>query len=151
MDTSLVRSRFETAVAEHAPGFERFFLARFFDLRISYGDETCRVEIPVADYMANPQGSLHGGVISLAMDVSMGHLCNRFLSVAVTLEMKTQYLRAVTGPCWCEGRFLKKGRQVVYLESRLYDESERLCAVATSTWRRVADASSTDPSLPDTA
>lgn len=139
MDAALARERFERAVADHAPEFERFFLARFFDLRITYGDDTCRVDIPVADYMDNPQGSLHGGVIALAMDVSMGHLCNRFLSVAVTLEMKTQYLRAVRGPCWCEATFLKKGRQVVHLESRLHDGSDRLCAVATSTWSRLPD------------
>lgn len=134
MDERTARQRFETALEEQAPEFGRFFLARFFGLRISYEDETCRVEVPVADYMFNPQGSLHGGVIAFAMDVSMGHLCKHALSVAVTLEMKTQFLRPVTGPCWCEARFLKKGRRVAYLESRLFGEQDKLSAVASSTW-----------------
>jgi uncharacterized protein (TIGR00369 family) len=137
VDEIIAKNRFATALAEQAPEFGRFFLARFFDLRVSYGDETCRVELPVADYMFNPQGSLHGGVIAFAMDISMGHLCHQFLSSAVTLEMKTQYLRPVTGDCWCEGRFIKKGREVVFLESRLFDEKDRLAAIATSTWRRL--------------
>jgi hypothetical protein len=60
--------------------------------------------------MHNPQGSLHGGVIAIALDVSMGHLLHRFLRTGVTLEMKTQYLRPVRGPCWCQARFTKAGR-----------------------------------------
>jgi uncharacterized protein (TIGR00369 family) len=54
-----------------------FFLARFLGLEISYGDEVCVVEIEVRDFMFNPQGSLHGGVIAFALDVAMGHLIKR--------------------------------------------------------------------------
>lgn len=114
--------------------FEKFFLARFFDLTVSYGDETCRVDLPVSDYLFNPQGSLHGGVMSFALDVSMGHLCNRFLSAGVTLEMKTQFMRPITGDCRCEASFLKKGRRVAFIESRLLDAQDTVAAVASSTW-----------------
>lgn len=144
MNEQIARERFATALAEHEPEFERFFLARFFGLRITYGDDVCRIDLPAADYMSNPQGSLHGGVIAFALDVSMGHLCHHVLSTAVTLEMKTQYLRPVNGPCWCEARFLKKGRRIVYLESRMFDEQERLVAVATSTWSRIAPEGRTE-------
>ncbi len=134
MDEALARERFEHALEHQRPVFGEFFLARVLGLQVSYGDQTCRVDLPTAAYMYNPQGSLHGGVIAIAMDVSMGHLNHRFLRTGVTLEMKTQYLRPVTGPCWCEARFTKTGRRVVFSESKLYDDRDRLCAVATATW-----------------
>ena len=136
MDATVARERFETAVREHEPAFEKFFLARFFGLDISYDEaaEACTVRLPYDATMKNPQGSLHGGVIATAMDISMGHLCHRFLRTGVTLEMKTQFLRPVTGPSRCEGRFLKKGRRIVFTESTLYDGDDRACAVATATW-----------------
>jgi uncharacterized protein (TIGR00369 family) len=134
VDEALTKERFEHALEHHRPVFGEFFLARFLGLQVSYGDQTCRVDLPTAEYMYNPQGSLHGGVIAIAMDVSMGHLNHRFLRTGVTLEMKTQFLRPVTGPCWCEARFTKTGRRVVFSESKLYDDRDRLCAVATATW-----------------
>lgn len=134
MDEALARDRFEHALEHHRPEFGAFFLARFLGLRVSYGDRTCRVDLPTGDYLHNPQGSLHGGVIAIAMDVSMGHLNHRFLRTGVTLEMKTQYLRPVTGRCWREARFLKTGRRIVFSESKLYDADDRLCAVANATW-----------------
>jgi uncharacterized protein (TIGR00369 family) len=134
VDDAEARRRFEQALREQRPEFGQFFLARFFDVAVSYGDETCRVDLPVSDYLFNPQGSLHGGVIAFALDVSMGHLCNRFLTTGVTLEMKTQFLRPVTGNCRCEASFLRKGRRVAFVESRLIDDNERVAAVATSTW-----------------
>jgi len=134
MDEALTRERFEHALEHHRPVFGEFFLARFLGLEVTYGDQTCRVDVPAGDYLYNPQGSLHGGVIAIAMDVSMGHLNHRFLRTGVTLEMKTQFLRPVTGPCWCEARFTKTGRRVVFSESKLYDDRDRLCAVATATW-----------------
>ncbi len=138
MDKHIARKRFEQALKDHEPQFEKFFLSRFFDLSISYGDETCVVEADVEDYMFNPQGSLHGGVIAFMMDVSMGHLCQKFLGTCVTLEMKTQFLKGVKeGTVKCEARFLKKGKTLVYVESRLFDDAGRLAAVSTATWYRL--------------
>lgn len=134
MEETAARNRFEQALREARPRFEEFFLARFFDVSVSYGDETCRVELPVSDYLFNPQGSLHGGVIGFALDVSMGHLCKKFLATGITLEMKTQYLRPVLSDCYCEAAFLKKGRRLAFVESRLMNEKDELAAVATSTW-----------------
>lgn len=136
MDEAIARERFETALREQEPAFERFFLARLFGIEVDYDDEreTCTVRMPYDDYMSNPQGSLHGGVIATALDISMGHLCHRFLRTGVTLEMKTQFLRPVLRPSRCEARFTKKGRRIVFTESTLRDEDDRACAHATATW-----------------
>ena len=36
---------------------------------------------------------MHGGIVTTAMDISMGHLCHRFLSTAVTIEMQMRFFR----------------------------------------------------------
>lgn len=137
MDDNAARSAFDNALQTQRPEFGHFFLAKFFGLQISYGEDVCVVEIDVSDFMFNPQGSLHGGVIAFALDVSMGHLIKHaFGRPGVTLEMKTQYLRpAVSGRVRCEGRFLKKGRSLVFMESRMTNGDGKLAAVATATWQ----------------
>ena len=141
MDEDTAREAFEEAMRTHRPDFGTFFLAKLFGLNISYTDETCVVEVPVRDFMFNPQGSLHGGVIAFALDVSMGHLIKRTMGrPGITLEMKTQYLRpALSGIVRCEGRFLRRGRSINYLESRMTDQDGKLLAMATSTWQLLAE------------
>jgi acyl-CoA thioesterase len=158
VDAKAVRSRVEEALATSEPVFGRFFLARLLDLTITYDDETqstC-VELPFADFLRNPQGSLHGGVIATTMDISMGHLLNRYLSAGVTIEMQMRFFRPVHGPSRCEGRLLRPGKRICHLESRLYDDQDRLAAYATSSWHRLDSASATrtppsmrDPDTPD--
>jgi acyl-coenzyme A thioesterase PaaI-like protein len=41
----------------------------------------------------------------------------------------------VSGRVRCEGRFLRRGRTINYLESRMTHEGGKLLAVATSTWQ----------------
>lgn len=139
VDPELVRSRVEEALATSRPVFNEFFLARLLDLTIAYDDEReeTRVELPFADFLRNPQGSLHGGVIATAMDISMGHLLNRYLSAGVTIDMQMRFFRPVHGPSYCQGRLLRAGRRIVHLESRLHDEHGRFAAYATSTFQRL--------------
>jgi uncharacterized protein (TIGR00369 family) len=134
-------TRAATAAAESRPGFGTFFLARFLDLDISYDDDarTCTVALPYAAHLCNPQGSIHGGVIATAMDVSMGHLCHRFLSTAVTIEMNLRFFRPLTGPGRCTAALLNAGRRLVHLESRLTDDEGRPVAFAAGSWHRLDD------------
>ncbi len=142
MDEPTIRDRLEQGLQETEPDFGAFFLLRFFGFEVSYGDDTCTVRIPTSSYMYNPQGSLHGGVIAMAADISMGHLCKHALSTCVTLDMDLKFIRPVTGPARCEARFLKKGRAVVNLESRVYrEDDDKLAAVVTATWIRLPDES----------
>jgi acyl-CoA thioesterase len=91
------------------------------------------------DFMLSPQNALHGGVIALVMDVSMGHLLARSPAVGVTLELKTQFLRSVKGePAKVIGSIVKSGRRIQFLEARLNDSSNKLAPVSTSTWKTVA-------------
>lgn len=136
MDRDAATRAFERAVASDMRVFGDFFLSRFLGFDIRYEDDACIVRFPVEAHLYNPQGTLHGGIIALAMDVSVGHLIRHATGQAgITLEMKTQFLRALTGgTARAEGRFLRRGRSVCFMESRLADEAGALCAVMSSTW-----------------
>lgn len=136
MDHDAARAAFDSALATHSPGFGTFFLARLLNLDITYGEDTCTVKMPIQDFMYNPQGSLHGGIIATVMDISMGHLLTQAVGTGMTLEMRTQFLRpARTGTIRAEAKFLKKGRSINFLESRLFDAEGKEMAAASSTWQ----------------
>ncbi len=93
--------------------------------------------LPYAAHLCNPQGSVHGGMVTTALDISMGHLCHRFLSTAVTIEMQMRFFRPLTGIGTCIGRLVRAGRRIVHLESRMTDEDGRLAAMGTGSWHRL--------------
>jgi len=139
IDAELVVERARAAAADPAQEFGSFFFSRFLDLDISYDDEaqTCTVVLPYAAHLCNPQGSVHGGIVTSALDISMGHLCHRFLSTAVTIEMQMRFFRPLTGTGTCVGRLVRAGRRIVTLESRMTDDAGRLTAMGTGTWHRL--------------
>jgi uncharacterized protein (TIGR00369 family) len=136
MDELTARAAFDRAINTYKQEFGEFFLARFCGLQIDYDQSSCIIEFSVEEYMFNPQGSLHGGIIALVLDVSMGHLLRHHAGPGVTLEMTTKYLKAVRGGrLHAKGEFLKRGKQICFLRSELYDSDQQLIAFATSTWK----------------
>ena len=136
MDEHAVRAAFDEALTTHRPAFEQFFLARLLGLRFAYPEGRCTVDFDVRDFMFNPQGTLHGGVIATVMDIAMGHLLRHVDGPGATLEMKTQYVKAARhGRLRCTGEFTHRGRGVSFLRSTLVDEGGDLIALATATWK----------------
>lgn len=134
--------RAQEASGSDVQQFGDFFLSRFLGLEISYddGEQTCRVVLPYARHLCNPQGSVHGGIITTALDISMGHLSHRYLATAVTIEMQMRFFRPLTGDGTCTGRILKAGRKIVHLESRMTDPEGRLVAHGVGSWHRLDSA-----------
>ncbi|WP_146588643.1 PaaI family thioesterase [Puniceibacterium confluentis] len=144
LDEDAARAHFETALAGHAQAFETFFFARFLGLSFEYlppeapdaEKDSCRLTFEVTDLLRNPQGSLHGGAMASAMDISMGHLVNKVAGPGATIEMKVQFMRPVlSGTVTCEGRFTKRGRSLSFMESHLYGPDGKLAAQCTATWK----------------
>ena len=139
MDEAAAREAFERAIATQEPEFGRFFLARFYGCEFEYTDDECRITFDIRDFMHNPRGGLHGGVIAFVMDISMGHLLRHRSGPGATLELKVQYLKAPsTGRMTCVARFLRHGRGVSFLRSEITDEDGDLVAFATSTWKSLS-------------
>ncbi|TCT03708.1 PaaI family thioesterase [Paralcaligenes ureilyticus] len=136
IDPVAVRAACENALETWRPAMGEFFLARFLGLALRYDDQHCTIDFDVADFMLNPKGTLHGGIIALTLDTSMGHLLSHLYGTASTLEMKVQYLRAVApGPAKVVASVLKKGHSVCFLQADFYDSSGEMAAFATSTWK----------------
>ena len=115
--------------------FGSFYLSRFLGFKTSYEDNLCIVTFEAKSPMFNPQGTLHGGVIATALDVSMGHLLHHQMGAGATLEMNVKYLLPINGgQVRCEGSFIKKGKTIIFLQSHLYREDQRLAAYASATW-----------------
>jgi uncharacterized protein (TIGR00369 family) len=132
----------EVAVGDGRHEFGSFFLSRFFGMTVSYEGDACVVSFEVKPFMYNPQGSLHGGVLATALDISMGHLLQRHFAAGATLEMKVQYFaRVQSGVVTCRAGFLKKGRKIFFLQSLAQDGAGETVAHATSTWRQLGTRS----------
>lgn len=136
VDTARAIAVFEEAIAEHSQEFGKFFLARLYGFEITYPDEACEVTFDVADFMFNPQGTLHGGVLATALDISMGHLLNRRVGPGTTLEFKVQFLASVrSGRVRCRGSVLRLGRSLAFLTSEARNDVGQTVAFATATWK----------------
>jgi uncharacterized protein (TIGR00369 family) len=115
--------------------FGSFYLSRFLGFKVSYKDDTCLVNFKAKSPMFNPQGTLHGGIIATAMDVSMGHLLHHTTGAGATLEMNVKYLLPIKNEnVLCKGSFLKQGKTIGFLQSHLYREDGKLAAYASATW-----------------
>ena len=135
IDETATRAAFENALKTYDQDFGKFFLTRLFGMEFEYPDDTCRITFDLKDFMFNPQGGLHGGVIAFALDISMGHLLRRKSGPGTTVEIKVQYLKAVrSGRVIATGRFLRQGRTLSYLSADLTDHKGEMIAYATSTW-----------------
>lgn len=140
MDEAAARAAFEHALKSYEQDFGKFFLARLFGMNFEYPGDTCTVTFELKDFMFNPQGGLHGGLIAFALDIAMGHLLRERSGAGTTLEMKVQYLSAPrSGRLTATGRFLRKGRTISYLRADLADAQGKLYAFATSTWMALSE------------
>ena len=89
--------------------------------------------------MANPKGSIHGGIAMTLLDSAAGAAVHSTLNVGqsyATLETKVNLVRAITpdtGEIRAEGTVLHRGGRVATAEGRLTDPTGKLLAHATST------------------
>lgn len=56
---------------------------------------------------------------------------------AVTVEMKTSFMQAAQGPLVARGELLHRSATLAFAQASVYDESGRLCAQASGTFKTV--------------
>lgn len=86
---------------------------------------------------ANPMGTLHGGILCDIADAAMGMAFASTLGPAesfTTVELKINFFR----PVWearlkAEGKVVRRGRSLGYVECEITDERGQLVAKAAST------------------
>jgi len=95
------------------------------------------MEIDVDERLANPMGTLHGGVLCDIADAAMGIAWASELArgeTFTTLELKINFMK----PVWkahlrAEGKVVKRGRTVGMVECDVFDDKGSLVARASST------------------
>jgi uncharacterized protein (TIGR00369 family) len=92
-----------------------------------------------AEWMLNPIGSVHGGMISTMLDTCVGCAVHTTLPVGAgytTLELKVNFVRAVRpamGRLVATGSVIHVGGRIATAEGRLETADGVLCAHATTT------------------
>jgi uncharacterized protein (TIGR00369 family) len=95
------------------------------------------VELAAGPQHANPMGTLHGGILCDIADAAMGIAFASTLAPGesfTTIELKINFFR----PVWeailkAEGKVVRRGSSVGYVECEITDEKGRLVAKAAST------------------
>jgi acyl-CoA thioesterase len=94
--------------------------------------------LQVTPELLNPHGVLHGGAVYTMVDYSMGGATMSVLpagDICATIEIKINYLAGVRdGTLVCDTAVVKRGRRVVFLESRVSDERGQLVATASGSF-----------------
>jgi uncharacterized protein (TIGR00369 family) len=103
----------------------------------------CTVHLPLRPELLRPGGVLHGAGYEVAADVAAWVAIMSLVGeepMAVTIEMKTSFLRGATTDVTSEALVLRLGRRVAFLEARTVDAAGELCAHSTLTYSRPARA-----------
>ncbi len=108
----------------------------FIALDSGRGVARCRFKVVPA--FCHSRGTIcQGGFLTGMVDIAMAHAAmvkERFACAVPTLELKISFLEPVgTGHVIAEGRVLRWGGSVGFLEGELHDERGRLAVHATCT------------------
>jgi uncharacterized protein (TIGR00369 family) len=113
-------------------------IAQLLGMRaVSFDEGKAVLELDADKRLANPMGTLHGGVLCDLADLAMGAACFSTLEPGesfTTLELKINYLKPIwAGRLTARAQVKKGGRTVALLECEIQDEKGSLVAFATST------------------
>jgi len=127
--------RYLTAVHSGAPAFPYAGLLGMRLLEVEPG--RAKIELEVAEHHQNPVGTVHGGVYCSLADTAMGIAYSAALGPGqrfVTVELHVQFLRpAQSGRLLAEGRLIKSGRRLGFLECDIRNDQGELLARASCT------------------
>jgi uncharacterized protein (TIGR00369 family) len=113
-------------------------IGRLLGFEIKEGaDGRAVVTLATGPQHANPMGTLHGGILCDIADAAMGIAFASTLAPDesfTTIELKINFFR----PVWkailtAEGKVVRRGSRVAYVECEITDENARMVAKAAST------------------
>ncbi|MDR6855592.1 PaaI family thioesterase [Variovorax guangxiensis] len=89
----------------------------------------------------------HGGACMTLLDIAMAAAARSQTPElgAVTIEMKTTFMRPSVGPLHARGRLVHRTATLAFTEATIYDEQARVCAHATGTFKYVKRRLPTGP------
>lgn len=110
-------------------------------LEIDPEEGFARVAFTTRDDFLNLAGVVQGGILAAMLDSAMSYSAiarNRLKNRVPTLELKISFIApAKPGRLIGEGRVIRMGRTIAFLEGKLMDEGGELLATSTATARLV--------------
>lgn len=85
------------------------------------------LKLPVRDFMVNPYGVLHGGVLSTLVDTAMGFAAFTTIKLPEMIaagELNINFLRPGKGSkiLYGEGKVYKRGKRLIFCEGTVWDD-----------------------------
>jgi uncharacterized protein (TIGR00369 family) len=118
--------------------------ARWWGLTVDAVGEGCaKVSLPWRAELVRPGGGLHGSSYEVVADVSAWLAIMTLTGeepMAVTIEMKTSFLRAATSSITAEANVLRLGRRVAFITATTVDAEGRPVAHSTLSYARAVPA-----------
>jgi uncharacterized protein (TIGR00369 family) len=134
------RAGFDLADARRLVAAQPF--CRWWNLSVTgIGDGAATVALPAAEHLLRPGGVLHGSCYEVVADVAMWLAIMTRVGeepMAVTVEMKTSFLRGTASDISGTARLLRLGRRMVFGTAEITDGDGTLVAHSTLTYIRPA-------------
>lgn len=109
-----------------------------------YSEETgeMTVSFPVDEWMSNPGGLMHGGVIATAFDIALGYhtLVVEREKAIVTTNLSIQYLKQIPlgSRFVVKSKMTRNGKSLVHLHAEGFVEgSDEIVATSTCTYMKL--------------
>lgn len=102
-------------------------------------EKTLTTRLHVVDWELNPQGSMHGGLVSTVFDTTFGLLTHYYAehNFITTVELSTRYLKAIPKDCHIlvKAKACHIGRTLVSLTGEIFiEETGILASVCNATF-----------------
>lgn len=95
-----------------------------------------RLEVSLDPQHMNQMGVAHGGLVMTLLDVAMGSAARSQVEANVmTVDMQTAFVAPARGRIAGEGRVVRAGRSLVFVEGDVRDESGEVVAKGTSVFK----------------
>ena len=103
---------------------------------IRTGKDGTRLEVEIGAHHANQMGVAHGGLLMTLLDVAMGSAARAHADANVmTVDMQTAFVAPARGRLAGEGRVVRAGKSLVFVEGDVRDADGQLVAKGTSVFK----------------
>ena len=109
-----------------------------FELELCEGGASAIGYTPRPEHL-NSFAVTHGGVCMTLLDVTMAVAARSVQTDmgAVTIEMKTSFMRPASGPLRALGKVVHRTPTMAFTEARVFDAQGQVCSHATGTFKYV--------------
>ena len=103
----------------------------------AFADGKSELRVDIREKHCNSRLVAHGGVVMSLLDVAMATAARSGSGApgAITIEMKTSFLRAAEGALRANGRLIHHTATLAFCEAEVHNAKDQLCARASGTFK----------------